>query len=207
MASFRSKQKNQKGIAFIPFLIIIAAILMLATPIFKNFSSKTSQVPSPSSESSPTPISTPSLTPKPISKKTPSPKPTPSSSATINTSQTLPPSLFATSTPTPLPTVTTPTVRITYPNGGETFTEGNQVNITWEATGIFSSFVLAYSDCPSCAGTIASVNGFSRSYNWKVDVGNTSNTQFKIWIISYPTNYSPNPTDYSDSNFTVYQSP
>jgi len=64
-----------------------------------------------------------------------------------------------------------------------------------------------YTDCPSCAGGIATVDGLARSYTWKVSVGNTGQTQFKIKIISFPTYYSPSPVDESDANLTIYQNP
>lgn len=211
-----------------PLVVVVFISLYLYITAYKAVSVETEPAPietiiqNPTSTPTVSPSTkpksklTPYKTPTPIKTSTPTPTPTtsnPTNTPTPTPTRTPTPTPTSTSTPTPTPTATptteiVPTVRIISPNGGETYTEGDMVNITWEATGTFLSFALQYSSCPSCASNIASVNGNLRSYNWKVSVGNTSGTQFKIRIVSYPTNYEgPNPIDYSDGDLTIYQNP
>lgn len=210
---------RNRGFAPVIILIIIAVIGIIGYLGYKNLKvTVVNSSPSPISLATQTPSASPTPSPKNVTKPIQTAKPTtapttkPTDTPTLNVTVTSQPTNrpAATSTPTPQATSNvTPTVRVTYPNGGETFTEGDNMTITWDATGTFSSFVLMYSSCPSCADNIATVNGNARSYTWnKISVGNTTNTNFKIWIVSYPSTYSgPNPTDYSDNNFTVIQNP
>lgn len=196
------------GVPSLVILFTLIITLLLAKKfLFTSKQALIQQVTNSEQISSPSGSITTTIKPtiKPTVKKIVSPTPT-----VVSTTPALTPTITLTptiSSPTPTPTYTftPPTVKVTYPNGGETFTEGQNINITWEASGIFSSFVIQRTDCPSCASNIATVNGMSRSYGWSVDVGNTTNTKFKIKIISYPTNYSPNPVDESDNFFTVHQ--
>jgi len=218
---------RQKGSAVVLVLIIFASIIIVATIAIKsikpkqdeNNNQKTNEDIRTTSIPTNYPTSKPStLTPTIAGYKPNTPSNTTDGSGTSNSNTATP---YPTSTPTPRPTYTstlfptftptssiTPTVKLTYPNGGEVITEGDNITITWEATGSFSSFALGFTSCPSCFGNIAAVSGNVRSYNWKVSVGNTTNTQFKIEIVSYPLNYSgPNPIDTSDNNLTIYQNP
>lgn len=115
-------------------------------------------------------------------------------------------------TQTPAPTTnSTPFVKITFPNGGETFKYGEKMNITWEASGDYSTFYIGRTDCPSCLGFIANVdNGNSRSYEWTIGNWNIGtgvySRKFKIKIIGYlknSVNGISTPTDESDSDFTI----
>lgn len=106
--------------------------------------------------------------------------------------------------PTPSPTATpaTRSIKISYPNGGETFKVGDKVRITWTSTKI-DKVSLGYSFGfgslnPITSGTIPN-QGY---YDWTVNIGNTTNTKVKIDIIGYETGVG-SVTDQSDNFFTV----
>lgn len=97
-------------------------------------------------------------------------------------------------------------IRITSPNGGEVYTEGDTVTIRWESSSNIDKVTIGYSSCPSCLDWIAFTAPNTGSYTWKVNVGNTINTQFVIDITGWETGKG-STTDRSDANFTVYQNP
>lgn len=101
---------------------------------------------------------------------------------------------------------TTPgrSIKVTSPNGGETLRVGDVYRITWDSTPGIDKIFIAYT---SQAGnnwidTSLPNTGF---YNWTVNVGNTTNTQFKIEISGYDSVGSV--TDQSDNFFIVNPAP
>lgn len=132
------------------------------------------------------------------SKTTVNPTPTTESSNNSNTNSnttntptstpTRPPAT-PTSTPTLTPTPTTVStdysVKILTPKGGESFKIGDTIHISWEVTGTFNTFLLSGADINNIGFNITSIENSSvRSYDWVADVGNTSQTQFKIGLIA-----------------------
>lgn len=93
---------------------------------------------------------------------------------------------------------------ITSPNGGETYTEGDVVNITWDASDNIDKLSLGYSRGEGNLNWIETSVPNTGSYSWTVDVGNTSNTQFVIDITGYETGEG-SLSDRSDNYFTVFQ--
>lgn len=126
--------------------------------------------------------------------KKPKPTPTPTPTAT--------PTPSVSPTPTPTPTPIPLSMQIISPNGGEVLERGQVFRITWSSSPQIDTVTLGYKACDSCLDWI--VNGIPNNgyYDWTVNVGNTSNTQFKIWIIGYQTGFG-SVTDTSDNNFTV----
>jgi predicted outer membrane repeat protein len=144
---------------------------------------------------------TPTATPTTAS-RTPTPSFTPTQTVTASFTPTRTPT--ATFTPTATPTTATPlSVRILQPNGGEVLTVGSIYRITWESSSNIGTVTLGYKDCASCLNWIA--NGIPNTgyYDWNVFVGNTTNTQFQIYILG--SGASGSVSDVSDSNFTVLQ--
>lgn len=107
---------------------------------------------------------------------------------------------------TPVPTATpTPTparsVKITYPNGGETFKVGDKVRITWDSSKI-DTVMLGYSFGVGSLNNITSLIPNQGYYDWTVNIGNTTNTKVKIDISAYETGRG-SVIDQSDDFFTV----
>ena len=101
-----------------------------------------------------------------------------------------------------------PFVRITYPNGGETFTEGDQVEIRWEASRM-SSCELVQS--PGGGGIdIAGVDSAAGSYNWtarSMGDGNSDPGQKQKILLRCWDSSNAVFEDYSDDFFTVFSIP
>ncbi len=93
-------------------------------------------------------------------------------------------------------------IKVTSPNGGETLRVGETYTITWQSSPNIDKVTIGYKACPSCLDWIANNIPNTGSYNWKVFVGNTTNTKFKIYVIGYWTGHGSN-SDTSDSDFTV----
>lgn len=113
----------------------------------------------------------------------------------------------ATPTPTPLPTVTpTPNIwiDITQPNGGETLYSGDVYQIKWDNSSNVDMVTLGYKSCDSCLDWISGAYNIANtgSFAWTVNVGNTTNTQFKIYAIGYDVGVG-SFSDTSDNWFTV----
>ncbi len=102
-------------------------------------------------------------------------------------------------TPTPTPGLS---VRVVSPNGGETLTVGQTYRITWANSPTINVVTLGYSSGPGNLSWIANNIPNTGYYDWKVNVGNTTNTQFKINVIAYQTGVG-STQDYSDNYFTV----
>ena len=106
----------------------------------------------------------------------------------------------------PLPT-NTPTpvqgryIRVIQPNGGEVLTVGQTFRIRWESSKI-DKVSIGYKSCPSCLDWIVNNIPNNKYYDWTVNVGNTVNTKFKIYVIGYETGKG-SVTDESDNYFTV----
>lgn len=145
-----------------------------------------SVTPTPQPTLLPTPIATPSAipTPTPTAKPTPSPIPT------------------TTSTPTPTPVRF---VTINSPNGGETLIVGQLYRITWKSSANIDKVIVSYVSASGTLGTITSIIPNTNFYDWVVNVGNTSNSQFKIDIMGYQTGVG-SATDQSDNYFTIVKS-
>ncbi|MEK7535758.1 MAG: hypothetical protein AAB590_01950 [Patescibacteria group bacterium] len=90
-------------------------------------------------------------------------------------------------------------ISIVSPNGGEVYTEGDIVNITWTAGKRVGDIWIGYFSAPNTLDWIATGLSNTGSYKWTVNVGNTTNTQFKIYISSN------GGSDYSNNYFTVNQ--
>jgi hypothetical protein len=155
--------------------------------------------------------STPTRTVTPTSTRTATRTPTDTQTSTSTSTPTDTPS--PTDTPLVLPTGThspTPTpvrwVRVTDPNGGEVMTEGQVFRITWDNSPNISVVTLGYKGCPSCLNWIANNIPNTGYYDWTVNVGNTTNTQFTIYLLGYEPGKG-SASDVSDAAFTVYQAP
>jgi hypothetical protein len=70
-------------------------------------------------------------------------------------------------------------ITITSPNGG-TFTEGDTMNITWDSSPNIDQVNIGYKSCDSCLDWVVFTTPNTKSYSWKVDVGNTTKTNF--WL-------------------------
>ncbi|MHB8710231.1 MAG: peptidoglycan-binding domain-containing protein [Minisyncoccota bacterium] len=95
----------------------------------------------------------------------------------------------------------TPTITVLSPNGGETLTIGSVAPVTWTSANV-DKVSLGYSTGPGSLNWIAYNIPNTGSYDWMVNVGNTTNTQYKIEIIGYKTG-AGSVTDYSDNYFTI----
>jgi hypothetical protein len=117
------------------------------------------------------------------------------------------PTPTATKTPTPTPTSTDNLyVKVTAPNGGEILQVGQTYKITWDSSANIDKVSIGYSSCDSCLDWIAYNYPNTGSYDWTVNVGNTTNTQFKIDITAYYTGVG-STNDRSDNYFTVLSQP
>jgi len=113
-----------------------------------------------------------------------------------------------TPSPTPTPTPTpAPSVRIIYPNGGESFTIGQTARIRWQSNNVDTCY-LEYSFGPSSLNNIAIINNPNIGYyDWNVNIGNMwgiSSRQVKIDLgcFKFGVTYV---NDQSDNFFTVSQ--
>lgn len=93
-------------------------------------------------------------------------------------------------------------ISVLSPNGGETLTVGQTFPIRWSYSSNIDKVTIGYSSAPGSLDWIANNIPNTGTYNWTVNVGNTTNTQFKIYIIGYQTG-SGSISDYSDNYFTV----
>lgn len=109
---------------------------------------------------------------------------------------------------TPAPPAVTG-ITVTSPNGGEVYTVGNKITITWKAASSISTVNLGYSSGPGNLNWIATSVPNTGSYTWTVNVGNTTNTKFLIDISGYSTvrNKSTYYHDQSNNYFTVNPAP
>jgi hypothetical protein len=96
-------------------------------------------------------------------------------------------------------------LKVTSPNGGESYKEGDTVTITWDASSNIDKMMLGYSFGPGSLNWIATSIPNTGSYTWKVDVGNTTKTQVMISLTGYETGKG-SLSDKSDGYFSVAQS-
>lgn len=104
-----------------------------------------------------------------------------------------------------LPSECVPTVRITYPNGGETFTVDDVVQIEWDSNRVDRCSV-GHSISPDTLDWIATdLPGSQKSYTWTAKTWGSSfqDQQQKIYIIC--NRGSTQVSDYSDDFFAVEQ--
>lgn len=98
-----------------------------------------------------------------------------------------------------------PFVRLTYPNGGETFTVGDVINITWESNKM-ETCTLGWSNAPGSLNWIDNapvIPGAQKSYTWTVSMGTRlMTTQMKIYLMCGIPNVGL-WDDFSDDYFTV----
>lgn len=97
-------------------------------------------------------------------------------------------------------------VKVTSPNGGESLKAGETYKITWDTSANIDKVAIGYTQGPGHLDWVEFHMDNTKSYDWKVFVGNTTRTQFKIEIIAYDTGVG-SVTDYSDNYFTVIQAP
>ena len=95
-------------------------------------------------------------------------------------------------------------IKITSPNSG-TFTEGDNVQITWESSSNIDKVNIGYKSCPSCLDWVVFTTPNTGSYSWKVDVGNTTKTEFYLQITGYET--GKGSVTSNSGTFTVNQNP
>lgn len=95
-------------------------------------------------------------------------------------------------------------LNVTSPNGGETYTEGDVVTITWDSSPNIDKIMIGYSSGPGNLNWIAFDTPNTGSYTWKVDVGNTTKESFVIDITGYDVGVG-SISDKSDGWFTVKQ--
>jgi hypothetical protein len=93
-------------------------------------------------------------------------------------------------------------LRVTYPNGGESFEVGDTITIRWDASDNIDKIMLGYSFGPGSLNWIATSIPNTGSYTWKVGIGNTTNTKIKIDVTGYETGKG-SLSDQSDGFFTV----
>jgi hypothetical protein len=95
-------------------------------------------------------------------------------------------------------------VNVVYPNGGETFTEGDQITISWDWTGasVGLEIHLSQNSGGSFDFFIGSASATDESYNWTIPDGvDSPNCR-----ISIENPYSPATNDASDNDFTILDS-
>lgn len=90
----------------------------------------------------------------------------------------------------------TPTITVTYPNGGETLTGGAAVNVTWSTTGSITTVDIAYStDGGSTWTNIVTGTANDGTQSWTVP--STATTQGRVRVSSGAV------SDMSNANFTI----
>ncbi|OGK62066.1 hypothetical protein A2334_04345 [Candidatus Roizmanbacteria bacterium RIFOXYB2_FULL_38_10] len=78
-------------------------------------------------------------------------------------------------------------IRITSPSGGETLQVGNTYTIRWESSSNIDKVNIGYKSCPSCLDWVVFTTPNTGSYDWNVNIGNTTQTQFTLQITGYET--------------------
>lgn len=108
-----------------------------------------------------------------------------------------------TSSPSPSPSSSPPGrfVKVTYPNGGETLKVGESVKITWDSSDVDKCSV-GYSFGVGSLNNIVSLIPNTGSYDWTVNIGNSSGTQVKVDLLCYKTGVGQ-ASDQSDNFFAV----
>lgn len=107
--------------------------------------------------------------------------------------------------------VTAPIIQVTAPNGGECFTPGSTVNITWNGAG-FDHVAITYSlesngmppaySVDSSAWKIAHPISGAFSYSWVTPTRIPTGVAFKIWIEGHSDSHQRLVIDSSDLSFS-----
>ncbi|MFN4234777.1 MAG: YCF48-related protein [Bacteroidia bacterium] len=101
-------------------------------------------------------------------------------------------------------TISTPSLTVTSPNGGENWLVGSNQTITWTTSGTISNVDLLYStNGGSSYNLIASNISNTGSYNWTVPNVTSNQVRIRVRHSAYPSSIF----DDSDNNFTIYQNP
>ena len=85
-------------------------------------------------------------------------------------------------------------------------TAGDVYRITWDSSPNIDTVSIMVQTDPYHGNWVANNIPNAGYYDWTVFVGNTTNTQFYIYIIGYQTNVG-SVTDTSDAAFTVLPAP
>lgn len=197
---------NQKGFSSI---IVLVALLLLGIGFYAGLNSQKSLVASVSELlPSPQPSASPSVEPTPTDTPKITPKPT---STTPVTNPAVQPTLTSlpTSTPTQPSTNTSdsnaPTfIKVSSPNGGESFKVGDTMHITWSSNNLNKSgsciITLAY-DNGSKSTAWVPVNTQNGYFDWKL-TSESGGHQAKVDMQCYDSG-SNGHNDQSDNYFTV----
>lgn len=206
--------KSQSGFTPIVMVLLLTVIAGSAILVIKNFPlnqpQPTSVVQTPSTSSaqlqatpsstisSPTIIKAPAITtakkPTPILTIIPTKTPTGTTASNANNSSPTPtntPTLAPTNTPTPTAIPVSPFVKVTSPNGGESFKVGNSVTVTWDTNMNLGGCEMQTIDSNNSGTVVGSnVDVTRRSINWTATIGNTSleERQLKIYMICHDFN-------------------
>lgn len=197
---------NQKG--FSPIIIIVAIVALLGigfyagTTVQKPLVSNVNDlVESPKPSASPNGTKTPSNRPNTnsTSKAAQTPLPTPISISTP--SPTSAPAQTSTNTADP----NSPTfIKVTSPNGGESFKVGDTIHTTWSSNNLNkngSCIVILVYDNGSKSSAWVPVNTPNGYYDWKL-ASEAGGHQAKVDMQCYDSN-SNGYNDQSDNYFTV----
>jgi plastocyanin len=101
-------------------------------------------------------------------------------------------------------TISAPTITVTAPNGGETWTLGSAQSVTWSSEHLTGTNVVIEVNYDFPAGGWTQISGLvpnTGSFSWTV--AGTASTHCRVGIWSYETNVR----DESDSNFTIQTLP
>lgn len=205
--------KSQSGFAPILIVILLAVIAGSSIVVIKNIPfnepKPTSVVQQQSTSSaqiktSPSPTVSKALTPTTSKKAAPTPTKTPTgttssnnSGSSSNNSNTSSPTNTPAPTNNPTPTSFAPSptatpqppaayVKVTFPNGGESFAVGDNLTVAWDTTMVLGSCQIQTIDSNNSGSVIGtSVNVTNRSIVWTATIGNTTLTerQLKIYMI------------------------
>lgn len=100
------------------------------------------------------------------------------------------------------PVPATTGITVLSPNGGEVYTAGDSVKITWKSSGISGNVSIMYLEDPNHGNWVAFSTANTGSYTWIANVGNTTKTQFYIEISGYDRK-GKYYTDVSNNYFTI----
>lgn len=97
-----------------------------------------------------------------------------------------------------------PSITVTSPNGGETFKQGDSVNIAWSSTGMTEANkinIWVTDDTKSESWMIITgLSGTTKNYSWNIPTNFTLGSKYKIEINGETT---PLMTDLSNNYFTI----
>lgn len=185
-----SQIKASKTVSLIVILVVLLSLYVFQSslvtaaglPATKGKKPK----PTPTPIVTPTPVPSPTIVPSPT--PTPSPSPTPSATPT------------PTPTATPVPSIW---VRVTSPNGGETYQAGSTVRITWDSSSVVDKVMIGYKSCDSCLEWISNTSvANSGVYDWAIPLNFSTTQPLRMFIVGFYTGYGSN-SDVSDGTFTV----